>query len=127
MLPPRIQRDFWRFHYANPHVYRLLSFFAQQWIQTGRRKCSIRLLGERVRWELGISTNSDDEFLLNDHTLAYYSRLWMMEHPELPEFFNIRAIRGGTFLFRDQNEVASWPDEDTPPWHWNGDTQGSLF
>ena len=58
---------FEQFHRLNPHIYDVLVTLAREWVtRTNNRKCSIKALFERGRWELALTTDSDDEFLLDN-------------------------------------------------------------
>lgn len=84
-----IERAFWRFHAENPYVYELICRFVDEAIGKGRRKLSMKLLFERIRWYVSIETSGPD-FKLNNNFTAYYARLWLHEHPERPGFFETR-------------------------------------
>lgn len=104
-----LERAFIEFDRDNPRIYQLLCRFADQALAAGRARLGISLLFERIRWEVYITTASNDEFKLNNNHRAYYARKWLREHPEHPEFFATRRVKG---------EPRSW---------WNGEDQGKLF
>lgn len=106
--PGKLEVAFWKFHNANPDVYRLLVKFALQW----RHKrgpdavMGIGQLFERVRWEISLTTVGD-KFKLNNNHRAFYSRLIMECNPDLNDVFRLRKQR-----------VASTigpPNETLPP------------
>lgn len=85
-----ISENFERFHNANPHVYRILVDEARRWVdETGRPKVGIELLYCRARWILAFQTVTDD-YKLNDHFTAYYSRLIMLREGDLDGLFDTR-------------------------------------
>jgi hypothetical protein len=89
-----IRQQFEEFHEANPHVYELLAHFSRQLKATGRSRGGIRMVWERMRWELTIQTNrSPDGFKLNDHLTSRYARLLMEQEPDLAGFFETRHLR----------------------------------
>jgi hypothetical protein len=84
--------QFEAFHSANPHVYAILREFALQLVRSGRRKIGIRMVWERMRWEMAIRTTTDD-YKLNDHYTRWYARVLMEREPELRGVFETRTRR----------------------------------
>lgn len=79
-----------RFHANNPHVYRLLVDLAREWVRaTGRTECGMRMLWERARWELSVTTDETCP-TLNDHYPPYYARLIEYQEPDLRGVFERR-------------------------------------
>lgn len=90
-----IQARFEAFHAAHPEVYRMLLRFARQYVQaTGRSKVGIRMLWERMRWEVHIAglPDKNEDFKLNDHYHSRYARLLARE-PDLANAFELRELR----------------------------------
>ncbi len=93
-----IEERFRRFHQAKPNVYDVLLRLARQALAAGERRgvqqprLGIRLLWERMRWELWVDT---DEQLpkLNDHYISRYARLLVEQHAELEGLFEFRELR----------------------------------
>ena len=104
----RLQRDFEQFDQDNPRIYELLCKFIDQAIARGFRRLGMQMLYERVRWEVMIET-TDTEFKLNNNHVAYYARKWLREHPQYPDFFATRRVKG---------------DSD---WLFGSDGQGQLI
>jgi hypothetical protein len=48
------------------------------------------LITERIRWELYITTKSDDGFKINNNHRAFYSRKFMNMYPEWDGIFRTR-------------------------------------
>lgn len=84
--------EFVVFHAENPQVYALFKKFAFQAINAGRTRFSARMILERIRWYSQVET-TDPKFKLNDHHTPYYARLFMRDHPEHGELFELRALR----------------------------------
>lgn len=82
---------FIEFERKNPHVRELFDQFAMQGIMQGRMNFGARMVWERIRWFTAIET-TDLEFKVNNNFIAYYSRLFMIEHPEHGDFFRTRRI-----------------------------------
>ena len=79
------------FHEANPRVYETLLHLSREWVRRrSGQKCSISMLFETARWLLSLETQSADEFKLNNSHRAFYSRLLMLNHPELSDLFDLR-------------------------------------
>lgn len=86
--PSRADR-FADFHARNPHIYLELVRFARQVKAAGRSRIGIRLVWERLRWDLMLTTDSDD-WKLNDHLTAPYARLIMEQEADLAGIFEVR-------------------------------------
>jgi hypothetical protein len=85
-LPER----FMAFHRANPDVYNVLRKFALGYVAaTGARRLGAQMIVEKLRYETGIQTRSDD-FKLNNSFAAYYARALMACEPDLAGRFEIR-------------------------------------
>jgi hypothetical protein len=102
-----LENAFWAFHARHPEVYRHLRQFAWEWKARGRGPLGIAALYERVRWEIGIELDEDEEPpRLNNNHRAYYARLLMQREPELI----------GTFQLRQQQIAATFgPANDALP------------
>jgi hypothetical protein len=82
---------FEKFDSENPGIYFLFKRFATDLINAGRTKLSAALIVERIRWEVNISTKSDDVFKLSNNHTAFYARKYMEDHPEHGEIFRTRT------------------------------------
>lgn len=94
--PPTDEELFADFHRRNPQVYRILVRLAREAIGKGAQKLGLRMLWERLRWEINFSTdtpNDTEPFKLNDHLIARYARLIMAEEPDLAGIFETRERR----------------------------------
>jgi hypothetical protein len=89
-----LERAFEEFDRANPRVYELLCQFADRAISAGRMRLGAKLIWERLRWEIYVESVSNDDFRLNNNHTAYYARKWLRDHPEYPEFFETRIVKG---------------------------------
>jgi hypothetical protein len=86
----RYQR-FLEFHAANPHVYERLRDLAL-YVKRQGKKVGIRLLWERLRWDLEVEVDRLEEGpRLNDHFPPFYARKLMAEVPQLAGFFETRG------------------------------------
>ena len=89
-----IQDRFEDFHRDNPVVYELLVRFARELHNSGRKRSGIRMVWERMRWEIAVNTvDRSSKFKLNDHYTSRYARLIMAREWDLRDFFEVREIR----------------------------------
>jgi len=100
------QQVFWRerferFHAENPQVYGMLRRLAHEVRSRGIQHMGMRLLFERVRWDMMMMTASCDGFKLNNNFAPFYSRLLMNRCPSLRGMFETRKMAG------DQLELLS--------------------
>lgn len=88
----KLEWDFLKFHDEHPEVYELLKRFALEALAAGRKKLSIALLAERVRWETSVVGGK--EFKLNNNHRSFYARMFMDDHPQYEGFFRTRQQKG---------------------------------
>jgi hypothetical protein len=99
ILTPELRKKlarFRKFNEENPQVYEMIVQFTLEMWRAGRRRYSIRVVVERVRWETDIKT-TDASFKINNNFFPLYSRKVMRDYPELKEgdgFFELRALKG---------------------------------
>jgi len=80
-------RDFHGAHRQHPEILDFLVEEIQRRLESGFGAFSYRSLWEYCRWKIDIDKGPDDTFLMNDHSLPFYSRAITILHPE----FNGRA------------------------------------
>ena len=104
----RTRNLWWEFHYYNPGVYALFKRFALEMIGNGVSKSSPWLIVNRIRWEIALKTFGS-EYKLPNEFIAYYSRLFMRDHPQYGKFFNTKTIKGedDTWWHRRKNGTQS--------------------
>lgn len=100
----RLEIEFEIFDADNPRVWELFKRFAFEAIDKGKKKLSVALIVERIRWEVYIVTDSDDDFKVNNNHRAYYARKWIDAYPVYASFFNIRRLGGGGHGFKPDDE-----------------------
>jgi hypothetical protein len=88
----KLERAFWQFHSDNPTIYRLLVRYAREWARF-HDHCSIKLLFERVRWQVAVETRAGDGFKLNNNHAPYYARLLEHQEADLAGLFRLRQQR----------------------------------
>lgn len=87
-----IRRALWLdFDRRNPQVFEKLKELALEAKRKGA-KVGIRLLVERLRWDLAMKVQRDEnEPKINDWYSSFWSRRLMAEVPELAGYFEIRG------------------------------------
>lgn len=88
-----IEERFLRFHASNPHIYEMLVRFAREARRHGKSRFGVRVIWERMRFEMWLSTVADDDYKLNDHFTSRYARLIMDQEPDLAGIFETRRLR----------------------------------
>jgi len=73
------------YHRAHPEVYQRFVRFTLEVIEAGREHYSAQAIVERIRWETEIQGGGD--FKLPNAHVAFYSRLFMEDHPRHDGFF----------------------------------------
>ena len=87
-----IQERFEKFHAENPEVYKELVRLAWVWKRAGRKKCGIRMLWERLRWDMALAKGAEEDFVLNDHYHSRFVRLMCEREPDLAGMFELRKL-----------------------------------
>lgn len=85
-----LEDKFLAFHRSNPHVLVALETLARQYLAAGRKRISIAMLYEVLRFTAGLRTTGDEYALDNNHR-AFYARLMVARHPEWRDAFRMRA------------------------------------
>jgi len=92
--PTEADRQFLAFHEANPIVYATLARLARYARQRGRHRLGVKMLWERMRWELTIETDdATSDYKLNNNYHSRYARLLMETEADLAGMFELRALR----------------------------------
>jgi len=92
LLPDPIDAQFVEFHHNNPHIYRQLVELAYVWKNAGHDICSIDLLINKLRWEIGVSSKGN-QFAISNNFASRYSRLIEANEPGLANFFTKRTLK----------------------------------
>lgn len=71
----------------------LFDRLALQVARAGYARFSSDAILHRIRWEHQVE-RGDREFRCNDHWTAPLARWFTANHPELPEFFALRKLKG---------------------------------
>lgn len=91
-------RDFVEFHEANPFVYDRIKELALIYkFKYGIKRESVRHFFHLIRGEILVKCEDKrSKFKINDHYSPYYSRLIMIDCPELSGFFETRGWKQPT-------------------------------
>ena len=91
--PSDLARRFLAFHRDNPTVFDLVARYTLQ-MAARRPYYGIGAIFERVRWDIALTTQSDDDLKLNNNHRPYYARLVCECYPELRarRFFRNRRL-----------------------------------
>jgi hypothetical protein len=76
------------YHKKNPQIYEMYKKFAFQAIKSKRPYYSSEMIINRVRWET--MTKAESGFKIANEMKAFYSRLFILEHPTFQNFFKQR-------------------------------------
>lgn len=88
-----IDSRFRTFHRENPHVYQILVRLAREARTRGKTRLGVKALWERMRWDIWMQTEDDDEFKLNNNFTSRYARLIVRQEPDIAGMFELRALR----------------------------------
>jgi len=90
----QLEEKFLEFHAKHPEVYAALSRFSNQWRDRKGpdARLGIKMVIERVRWELALGARDESPRLNNNHS-AFYARLLMAQEPALEGMFFLKKQR----------------------------------
>ncbi len=90
---PRLLKKFLEYHSKNPELYKLFKEFAYSAKIKGQRKrFSIWMIANRIRWYSQVETTGHEFKVSNDY-LALYARLLIYEYPEFEGFFQLKTMK----------------------------------
>ena len=92
LLADPIDEQFNKYHHENTHIYEQLVDLARQWKQAGHDICSIDLLINKLRWEIGIRSRGH-QFAISNNFASRYSRLIEANEKDLANFFTKRQLK----------------------------------
>jgi len=87
--PSASEQKFRIFHETNPEVYELFKKFTFQAMSRGHKHLSAEMIINRIRWETKVVT-TDKDYKINNDYKPFYSRLFIVEHPQHKDFFRLR-------------------------------------
>ncbi len=87
-----LQTRFEQYHTENPHVYEALVRLAKEARTKGKKRISIKMLFEVVRWEHFLTAKDPDGWRLNNNYHSRYARMIMDRVEGLEDIFEIRRL-----------------------------------
>lgn len=85
----------------NPLAWEMFEKFTFQMIRSGRRRCSSKLIFERIRWQTILTQKEREEFKINNNYSSIFARLFAEKYPKHADFFMTRSRpsehKGGAF------------------------------
>lgn len=97
-----IQESFELFHKNNPDIFLMIVKECDRALRAGKKKFSIKAIGNYIRWNIFIETKEDTlfsirgekkSFRLNDAYLSRYSRLLINKYPHFKDYIELRDLR----------------------------------
>ena len=90
----QLEKEARKFDRKHPEVWEMFVEFTLERIKRGFRNYGGRAIFERIRWETARPEyEKGEEFKLNDHHIAFYSRWFHNTYPEHDGFFRLRVQR----------------------------------
>lgn len=78
------------YHKAHPEVWDMFVKFTRQAIARGYKNYSVYAIFERIRWEMEVGGDGENEFKINNNYRTLYARRFMKMYPEHDGFFRTR-------------------------------------
>jgi hypothetical protein len=77
----------------NPQIFPLYERYAEEIVRRGRR-FSISLLTERIRWEMHLNWEPDEDgFKISNNHRAYLARYLIARHPDYAKFIICKTVK----------------------------------
>lgn len=113
VLAMPLSRRFEMFHRLNPQVLERIVNMGLALKSKGFKMAAVKMIVERLRWEVYFSTLGEEEYKVNNSFTAYYSRLAVAVCPSLDGFFEIRSQRsrwdpGGEIVLDAKRRNPEW-------------------
>jgi hypothetical protein len=90
--------QFLAYHRQHPEVYAQFQNIAFRAIERGFKRLSADFIFHVIRWESG----KGHELCLNNNFTAYYSRMFLKDHPTYSGFFEIRRSKAEQLMPRSE-------------------------
>ena len=89
---PDLLNDFREYHSKNPILFDKFLEYTEQAYTSGRKRFSIWMIANRIRWYSTVET-SGAEFKVSNDYLALYARLLMYLYPKYDGFFITKVMK----------------------------------
>lgn len=107
----RTSYERWKqYHFANPHVNKLLEGFVREAMQR-KPRFGARFVFERIRWYEQVEKGCN-HYQVNNDFVAFYARLLMLEKPEFKGLFTTRKTKCGVTNDDIRRDVIERPSDD---------------
>ena len=91
------KHDHWKsfrtFHDANPAVLDLILLELDHAASAGIKKVSIKTIIGKLKWDLQVKTQTNDEYKINDAFTSLYAAIIAKNWPEYAHMFEQRSMR----------------------------------
>ena len=95
-IADRYEAEAAEFFRRNPQVFEAFKMLAFKAVNAGKQRCSQRLLWERLRWELYITSDANvSDYSLNNNFVRYAAKRLVAEAGD--------DLPGGFFQFRERH------------------------
>ena len=91
-------RKFFEYHRENPHVFALITRYANDVKQAGYKHYGMHTIMHRIRWHINIDSKDRAGFKMNNNYSSRYARLLIQENPEFDGFFRNRRLKTQSVL-----------------------------
>jgi hypothetical protein len=88
-----ILKQWTKYHMEHPEVYASFKLKALQMWASGRSHYGARFLIEAIRYEMDLKRGPDDPFKINNNFTPLYARQFLMDHPRMQGFFELRSLK----------------------------------
>lgn len=81
-----------QYHKDNPHIYEKFKETTLEAISIGHKRFSAEFIFNIIRWKTPVAAKGDT-FKINNNFKAFYSRMFMNEHPQYKGYFETRKSK----------------------------------
>lgn len=91
-----LKREWWSWHHKHKEVFELFEAKALELIGKGYKRYSSDGICHIVRWEMNVSRNAEDQFVINNNYTPYMASYFMYLYPQYKYFFETRIRKSET-------------------------------
>lgn len=89
----KYRERFEEFHAANPQVYTEFCNIVSELQARGIKRFGVDIVWGKLRYDHAVAVNhTGGRYRLNNNHRAYYSRMWLKDHPLDEFFFDTRRL-----------------------------------
>jgi hypothetical protein len=86
-------KTFQQYDQENKHIYELYKAIAINLAKEGRKQLGSKYIFEQMRYDHRFVSNNDP-FKINNNFAPYYSRKFVLEHPQYGNLFKFKSLKG---------------------------------